>query len=128
MYNDLILNHFENPRFGGVFSPDTSHVLILQTKSANGDQLELSLLFSISINELQFNTLIQETRFRAYGGVAVIAIGSFLAEVAVGQTIEKFCEWSGEKLMQNLDLPVNKRASALLAEEVLSQLRIMLKS
>lgn len=112
-YNTKILDHFYHPRHAGPFDDMTGVLLGSAGSRERGDELVIALK--------REGGSILEARFQAFGGVATIACGSYLAEWLQGKTIADAKSFNSQQLMAALDLPTTKRHAALLAEDALRQ-------
>ena len=111
-YSQKILDHFHHPRNAGNFLQEREGVFIGRAgRRLLGDEIELQLKV--------VSGQIISARFKAYGGVATIACGSFATEQLVGLPMDKARKLNAEVIMKALDLPQVKRHAALLVEDAL---------
>jgi nitrogen fixation protein NifU and related proteins len=78
VYSPELLDHFENPRNGGLV--ENADVTVRLDNPACGDILELSA-------KLKANKIV-EIRFRSKGCVPAMACGSAITELAQGKNVE----------------------------------------
>ena len=78
-YNDLVIDHFTNPRnVGELENPDGKVVV---GDPSCGDQMMVSIKIS--------NNRIADIKFKSYGCPGAIATSSMMTELAKGKTIEE---------------------------------------
>lgn len=109
MYNELVMDHFHNPRNLGEVSQGVRARCV---NPACGDEAELTVLVS--------DGKVEEIAFRAVGCVAALASCSCLTEMARSLPVEAALEITVEKVVQTLGgLPRSKRHGAALAVDTL---------
>jgi len=110
MYTPLVLDHFRNPRNGGVVPDATA-----SGRSRNegcGDEVQLSLRLE--------GGAIAEARFLAQGCLASIACASRLTELVQGRTPREALDLDRAALVAALDgLPPTSQHAAQLALDAL---------
>jgi len=110
MYNEKVMDHFENPRnhgeiadadgIGEVVSPDC------------GDVLKLYLVVE--------DDVIVDVRCQTFGCGAAIAASSMATELIRGKTLEEAWQVSDQDVVRALDgLPPKKEHCSVLAEEAI---------
>jgi nitrogen fixation protein NifU and related proteins len=110
MFNDIILDHFQNPRNAGELAPPA--VAIEASNPVCGDILRLCLLVR--------DGRIAEVRFKAKGCVAAIACGSVATELIDGVSTAQAGAISAAQIVAALGgLPPESGHAAELAEEAL---------
>ena len=105
MYNELLLDHFRNPRNAGELGPPA--VTVEVTNPACGDVLRLSARFA--------GDAVTEVRYKVRGCTASIAAGSALTEWMQGKTraeLAKLTPAAIESLVGGL-IPESKHAAVL---------------
>jgi nitrogen fixation NifU-like protein len=115
-YSEILLDHFHNPRNVGSFSADETQVYAGKAGDySRGDIIQLQLKCSDS-------GIILATRFKAYGSVATIAVGSFICEWLESKTLVEAKNLCSQQIMTSLQLPKVKLYCALLGEDALKTL------
>lgn len=79
-------------------------------------------------NRLQFQVQLQgsriaDARFQAYGCPTTIAVGAWLAEEAIGKTLEVLSSFKAKDIRQTLDIPEDRLHCILMAEDAVKSLR-----
>lgn len=111
-YSALLMDHYEHPRNAGVFADSVARVASATVGTpALGGVIQLQ----IQVQDGQ----IAQTRFKAYGGVPVIACASLASEWLVGKTPAEALAMDHTALVQALELPAGKLPSAMLAEDAI---------
>jgi nitrogen fixation protein NifU and related proteins len=82
MFNDIVIDHFQNPRNAGEFERANARVEV--TNPVCGDMLRLSARID--------GGCIAEVRFKTQGCVASIAASSVLTELLAGRSKEQAVE------------------------------------
>ena len=114
-YSEKILQHFYHPKQVGRFKKGEHAIFSSEIKNGTAEILSLQ----IKVNDKQ---VIEEARFLAHGGVAMIAICSMLCEWLAGKSMAEASSLTSQQIMQWCELPEVKRHCALLAEDLLKQL------
>lgn len=111
-YNDIVLEHFKNPRnTGRIENPDGKAT---EGSPACGDMVSLYL------NVDPETKLITDIKFESYGCASNIATGSIITELAKGKTIEEAKKITWQDASEALGgLPKIKAHCSVLAVEVL---------
>ena len=110
-YNQIILDHFENPRHVGLV--DNADAVGRAGNPACGDELELS--FRIRDGR------IEQAMFRASGCGAAIASSSITTELLTGMTLENAAALTNTDVAEALGgLPAMKLHCSVLAEEAVA--------
>jgi NifU-like protein involved in Fe-S cluster formation len=111
-YNDLVLEHFKNPRnTGRIENPDGKAT---EGSPACGDMVSLYLKVDPETK------VIDDIKFESYGCASNIATGSIITELAKGKTIDEAKNITWQEASEALGgLPKIKAHCSVLAVEVL---------
>ncbi len=111
-YNDLVLEHFKNPRnTGRIDDPDGKAT---EGSPACGDMVSLYLKVDPETK------VIDDIKFESYGCASNIATGSIITELAKGKTIDEAKNITWQEASEALGgLPKIKAHCSVLAVEVL---------
>ncbi|WP_303870174.1 iron-sulfur cluster assembly scaffold protein [Acetobacterium wieringae] len=111
-YNDLVLEHFKNPRnTGRIEDPDGKAT---EGSPACGDMVSLYLKVDPKTR------VIDDIKFESYGCASNIATGSIITELAKGKTIDEAKKITWQEASEALGgLPKIKAHCSVLAVEVL---------
>ncbi|WP_026393242.1 iron-sulfur cluster assembly scaffold protein [Acetobacterium malicum] len=111
-YNDLVLEHFKNPRnTGRIEDPDGKAT---EGSPACGDMVSLYLKVDPETR------VIDDIKFESYGCASNIATGSIITELAKGKTIDEAKNITWQEASEALGgLPKIKAHCSVLAVEVL---------
>lgn len=111
-YNDLVLEHFKNPRnTGRIDDPDGKAT---EGSPACGDMVSLYLKVDPETK------VIDDIKFESYGCASNIATGSIITELAKGKTIDEAKKITWQEASEALGgLPKIKAHCSVLAVEVL---------
>ncbi|MEL7659686.1 MAG: iron-sulfur cluster assembly scaffold protein [Acetobacterium sp. MES1] len=111
-YNDLVLEHFKNPRnTGRIEDPDGKAT---EGSPACGDMVSLYLKVDPETKK------IDDIKFESYGCASNIATGSIITELAKGKTIDEAKNITWQEASEALGgLPKIKAHCSVLAVEVL---------
>lgn len=111
-YNDLVLEHFKNPRnTGRIEDPDGKAT---EGSPACGDMVSLYLKVDPETK------VIDDIKFESYGCASNIATGSIITELAKGKTIDEAKNITWQEASEALGgLPKIKAHCSVLAVEVL---------
>ncbi len=113
MYNDKVMDHFQNPRNVGKLENPDAHAKV--TSPSCGDLIEIFM----NIDE---NEMITQVKFQTFGCAAAIASGSMATEMLVGKTISEAKAIKNSEVVENLGgLPSEKVHCSVLAEDVIAQ-------
>lgn len=113
LYSDQVLDHFLSPRQAGPLLAQDDSVVSGRAGSRHTGSI---LFFQFRLNGLQ---RIVDTRFRAYGCGATIAVGSYVASMLLGHTADQALALKGVDIAQALALEPVKLHCALLAEDAI---------
>lgn len=110
-YSPLLLRHFHAPRNAGDFPAGTSGLLAGQAGAArHGREVRFQL-------QLGVDGRIAACRYRVYGCPATIALCSLTSIRLPGLSLEAAAALNVVALADELELPAEKRAAALLVED-----------
>lgn len=111
MYNDVVLDHFQNPRNVGEIENPSAYAKLASPSC--GDLIEIFM----NIDE---NEVITDVKFRTLGCAAAIASGSMATEMLKGKTVEEARRLTNQEVIENLGgLPAQKEHCSVLAEDVI---------
>jgi nitrogen fixation NifU-like protein len=111
MYNETVMNHFENPRNVGEME-NSSAVGEVQSPSC-GDTTIIYL-------DIDDNNVIRDIKFKTYGCAAAIASSSILTEMAKGKTLEEAMTIETQDIVDALGgIPEYKVHCSVLAADAL---------
>ncbi len=112
MYNDVVLDHFQNPRNVGEIENPSAYAKLASPSC--GDLIEIFM----NIDE---NEVITDVKFRTLGCAAAIASGSMATEMLKGKTVEEARKLTNQEVVENLGgLPSQKEHCSVLAEDVIA--------
>ena len=110
MYNEKVLDHFNNPR--NVGEPEEQNAVGVVQSESCGDTTYVYLDVEDGI--------IKDIKFRTFGCAAAIASSSMLTEMAKGKTLEEARKISTESIVNELGgLPEQKIHCSVLAGDAL---------
>lgn len=110
MYNEKVLDHFQNPRNVGEL--EGANAVGIAENSACGDVLHLYM-------EIEEERVVRAT-FKTFGCTAAIAAGSMLTEMLIGADLKKIREIRKEDVVEALGgLPPMKLHCSVLAEDAI---------
>jgi len=111
-YNDIVLEHFTNPRNVGKLKRRDTDGFALVGDPACGDQMKLWI--SVKANR------IHDIAFQSFGCPGAIATSSMLTELAKGQSIEEAKRITDDDVVEALGgIPARKRHCSLLGVQAL---------
>jgi nitrogen fixation NifU-like protein len=111
LYSDEIMEHFENPHNIGGFNENLSDVgTAMVEAAASGDVLKLQI-------KVSHQGIIEKAKFKAQGGVPIIALGSWLTQWLKGKRLAEAGNIHNTQIAEALGLPPVKVHCAVLAEE-----------
>lgn len=106
-------DHFEHPRHAGSLNVQHADVATARVGTRiGGEILQLHL-------RIDARGVIRAVRFKAYGCGWMIACGSLLCELILGQTLIEAAQFRHHTLVERLAAPPEKLHCAVLAETVL---------
>ena len=100
------------PRIGALDGPHT-RTGVAATKASRG-RLEMQVRLD--------GERIEDAQFRAYGCPTTIAVGAWLAEQAVGRSLDELSAIRALEIMQALEIPESRLHCALLGEDAIKSL------
>ena len=111
-YNDLVIDHFRNPRNVGKLKRRDTDGFALVGDPSCGDQMKLW----ICVKEDR----IADIAFRSFGCPGAISTSSMLTELAKGKTIEEAKQITDDDVVEALGgIPARKRHCSLLGVQAL---------
>jgi NifU-like protein involved in Fe-S cluster formation len=112
-YPDEVWRLFtEAPRAGLLEGPGTR--IGSAATPANRSRLQLSARLA--------GTRIEDARFQAYGCPTAIAVGAWLAERAIGRSLDELAAIGVAEIRQALEIPEERLHCALLGEDAIKSL------
>jgi nitrogen fixation NifU-like protein len=113
MYNDKLIDHFENPQNVGSMNKQNEQVGTgLVGAPACGDVMKLQLL----IND---DGVIEDAKFKTFGCGSAIASSSLVTTMVKGMHIEKAEKIKNDEIANELELPPVKIHCSVLAEDAI---------
>jgi nitrogen fixation NifU-like protein len=110
LYNDTVLDHYQNPRNVGAL--EGADAVGIAENSACGDVLHLYLQIR--------DGHVTAASFKTFGCAAAIAAGSMLTEMVKGSSIEEICKYTKQDVVDALGgLPPMKVHCSVLAEDAI---------
>lgn len=110
MYNEKVMDHFNNPRNVGEI-PDTDGIGEVGNP-VNGDFTKVSI-------KVDHNRII-DIKFKTFGCGAAVASSSIMTEIAKGKTLDEAALLTNKEVAEALDgLPPNKMHCSNLAADAL---------
>lgn len=111
-YNELTMNHFQNPRNVGVVENGNGYGKI--GEPGCGDICEITVRIEKNI--------IDDIKFRVYGCAGAVATSSAVTEIAKGKDIDSALNLTDDNVVEYLGgLPEQKQHCSLLAIKALQQ-------
>ena len=111
MYNELVIDHFNNPRNVG------------ELKGANGIGTSKSKEYGDVVKifiKVDTNVVIEDASFKTVGNVATIALSSALTEKLIGMTVDKASKLTTAEICNLVEgLPEGKKYSAIIVKEAI---------
>jgi NifU-like protein involved in Fe-S cluster formation len=114
-YSEKTLQYFRQLTHVGEFAKNTPQVYTVRVGAAHSGAM---LQLQIQLKQRQ----IIAARFKAYGDVALLALGAYLAQHIIHMPVEKLAEISKESLLQALALPRVKQLAAVLWAQALREM------
>ncbi|MBF0160041.1 MAG: Fe-S cluster assembly scaffold IscU [Magnetococcales bacterium] len=113
MYNEKVLDHYENPRNVGSLDKNDSRVGTgMVGAPACGDVMKLQIL----VND---DGVITDAKFKTFGCGSAIASSSLVTEWVKGRTIEEALAIKNSAVAEELALPPVKIHCSVLAEDAI---------
>lgn len=110
--SDRVLEHFANPRHAGAFGDDPQVATGMAGAPVRGGVIRMQL-------RVDRRGVIEDVRVKSYGGPAVIAAGSLLADWVRGRSLASARQADPARLAEALALPAVQLAAAVLAVDAL---------
>jgi len=114
-YHPRVIDHFNNPRNVGNFSPEDVKNGSIGTGLVGapvcGDVMKLQLKI--------VNNIILEAKFKTFGCGSAIAASSLATEWVKGKTVEECLQIKNSEIASHLNLPPVKLHCSMLAEEAI---------
>lgn len=111
MYNGLILERFQNPRFAGGLRGANG------TGKVGNDECGDVVKIYILVDDAG---IITNSKFKAYGGVCTIVACDIACELLIGKTLEDALRISNNDILEEMrSVPDSKEYTASLAEEAI---------
>lgn len=112
-YSEKVIDHFENPRNVGSFDKDDKAVGTgMVGTPAHGQVMKLQI-------KVGTEGIIEDVRFKAYGGAPAIASLSLVTEWVKGKTLDEAASIRSRQIAQELALPPVQIHSSILAEDAI---------
>jgi nitrogen fixation NifU-like protein len=113
MYNQKVIDHYENPRnVGSLDQQDPQVGSGIVGAPACGDVMKLQ----IKVNR---EGVIEEARFKTYGCGSAIASSSLITEWIKGKTLQQAATIKNSEIAEELALPPVKLHCSILAEDAI---------
>ena len=113
MYNDKILEHFENPKnVGSMNEKDADVGTGLVGAPSCGDVMKLQL-------KISKDGIIEDAKFKTFGCGSAIASSSYVTTLLKGATIEEAKNVRNIDIAEELQLPPVKIHCSVLAEDAI---------
>ena len=113
MYNDKILEHFENPKnVGSMNEKDVDVGTGLVGAPSCGDVMKLQL-------KISKDGIIEDAKFKTFGCGSAIASSSYVTTLLKGATIEEAKNVRNIDIAEELQLPPVKIHCSVLAEDAI---------
>ena len=113
-YSDKVIDHYENPRNVGSFDKgDASVGTGMVGAPACGDVMKLQIKVNPDTG------VIEDARFKTYGGGSAIASSSLVTEWVKGKTLDEATQIKNSAIAQELALPPVKIHCSILAEDAI---------
>ena len=112
-YSEPVWRLFTNPPRTGVLEGPSTRSGVAATP-ANRSRLELQVRLN--------GERIEDAHFRAYGCPTTIAVGAWLAEWAVGRSLQELAAIRAADIRQALEIPDSRLHCALLGEDAIKSL------
>lgn len=111
LYNDIVMDHFLNPRnLGDIENADGIGEV---GAAACGDIMKVSL-------KISKDGIVEDAKFKTFGCGSAIAASSMATELIKGRTVEELANFSNQEVVDSLGgLPPVKIHCSVLAEEAL---------
>ncbi len=112
-YSDKVIDHYENPRNVGGFTPDEAGVGTgMVGAPACGDVMKLQI-------KVNAQGVIEDAKFKTYGCGSAIASSSLVTEWVRGKTLDEALAIKNTHIAEELALPPVKIHCSILAEDAI---------
>ena len=112
-YSNKVLDHYENPRNVGKLDDNDKNVGTgMVGAPACGDVMRLQI-------KVDDKGLIEDAKFKTYGGGSAIASSSLLTEWVKGRTLDEARDIKNMDIVEELSLPPVKIHCSVLAEDAI---------
>ena len=112
-YSTKVIEHYENPRNVGSFTPDDEGIGTgMVGAPACGDVMKLQ----IKVNK---QGVIEDAKFKTYGCGSAIASSSLVTEWVKGKTVDQALDIKNTHIAEELALPPVKIHCSILAEDAI---------
>jgi len=113
-YNEVVLDHFTNPRNIGEMTTDKADGFSITGDPACGDQLYLWI-------KVENNTIV-DIKFKSFGCPGAIATSSMMTVLAKGKTIKEAKKMTDDEVVEALEgIPTRKKHCSLLGVNALHE-------
>ena len=113
-YSAQVVDHYENPRNVGSFSPSDDTVGTgMVGAPACGDVMKLQIKVDNATG------IITDAKFKTYGCGSAIASSSLVTEWVKGKTLDEAAELKNSQIAEELALPPVKIHCSILAEDAI---------
>jgi len=112
-YPESVWTLFEHPARSGVLDGPHTRTGVASTQ-ANRSRLELQVRLD--------GERVGDARFRAHGCPISIAVGAWLADRAIGRTLDELSSIRAAEIRQALEIPEDRLHCALLGEDAIKSL------
>jgi len=114
-YSEIILRYYENRLRVGQFADQSDCIAATAGSISSGEIMEVQI-------KLNAHKVIIDARYKVHGCGYAIAVCSYLSEWLIGKSLTED-HLSAEDMIKTLMLPENKYHSAMVAEDLLSNLK-----
>ncbi len=114
LYNDKVIDHFENPLNVGSLDQDDPDV---GTGVVGSPQCGDVLKFQIRVNSE--TNVVEDAKFKTFGCGSAIASSSLATEWIKGRTVHQALEIKNTEIVEELSLPPVKIHCSVLAEDAI---------
>ena len=113
-YSKKVIDHYENPQNVGSFAKEEENVGTgLVGAPSCGDVMKLQ----IKVNPK--TQVIEDVKFKTFGGLSAIASSSLATEKVKGKTLAEAAEIKNSEIVEELSLPPVKIDCSVLAEDAI---------
>lgn len=112
-YSQEVLNHYENPQNVGSIDKNLRTSRVLVGAPDQGAIMRIDLVVK--------QGMIEDIKYKVYGGGAAIAALSWLSEQVKGQSVQKALSIKSDMIVSALHLEPVKMVYAIMAEDCLKK-------